>query len=254
MNTGSALQAWHFISSEGMTGKDGIKVEPGQTMRVEGKLDVGQNSLHAARRALDALYIGSGPVVCRVEISGEFLEDRERLCARERKCLWMADATKALFEFACRCAERALAAERNEGRDPDPRVWAVLDARRAWLKSEATEADLAQAVEGARTAFRIARELPRASIQAAIWTASVPNARIAAAMAASTAAKVFAEAAEWKAVMGNKGSESPGFSIDPSLVDYASQEYHAVKRRVLDEENAVLEEMLFGLQPEAISA
>jgi len=53
-----------------------------------------------------------------------------------------------LHEFACRCAERALALIDN----PDPRSVAAIATKRAWLRGEATNAELAAAEAAARAA------------------------------------------------------------------------------------------------------
>ena len=46
-----------------------------------------------------------------------------------------------LHEFACRCAERALAKSAN----PDPRSVAAIEAKRAWLRGEITDDELRDA-------------------------------------------------------------------------------------------------------------
>lgn len=56
---------------------------------------------------------------------------------------------KILHNFACNVAEWALNNERKAGREPDPRSWTVIDAKRKWLKSEITDAELKKAYEAA---------------------------------------------------------------------------------------------------------
>lgn len=46
---------------------------------------------------------------------------------------------------ACLFAETALERERKAGREPDPRSWAAIDAKRAWLRGEIDAAALAAA-------------------------------------------------------------------------------------------------------------
>ena len=53
-----------------------------------------------------------------------------------------------LHEFACRCAERALAMVDN----PDPRSVTAIEAKRAWLRGEITDNELAAASAAARAA------------------------------------------------------------------------------------------------------
>lgn len=53
-----------------------------------------------------------------------------------------------LHEFACVCAERALRRVEN----PDPRSVAAIEAKRAWMKGEISDAELAAARAAARAA------------------------------------------------------------------------------------------------------
>ena len=50
-----------------------------------------------------------------------------------------------LHEFACRCAERALSRVEN----PDPRSLRAIEIKRAWLRGEATDEELAAAWDAA---------------------------------------------------------------------------------------------------------
>ena len=58
-----------------------------------------------------------------------------------------------LQEFECLCTKRILQKERRAGKEPDPRSWAVIKAKRAWLKGEITDEELAVALEGARNTW-----------------------------------------------------------------------------------------------------
>jgi hypothetical protein len=62
-----------------------------------------------------------------------------------------------MWEWTCRCAERALAREREEGREPDPRSWAAIEARRAWLRGEIDDKALRAARDAAGDAWAPAR-------------------------------------------------------------------------------------------------
>ena len=64
-----------------------------------------------------------------------------------------------LHEFACRCAERALAMVDN----PDPRSVAAIAAKRAWLRGEITDVKLNVASAAARAAARAARDAASAA-------------------------------------------------------------------------------------------
>ena len=77
----------------------------------------------------------------------------------------------ALHELACRFAEAALEAERSAGREPDPRSWAAIAAKRAWLRGEIDDEDLAAAWAAAGDAAWAARDAARDAAWAAAWAA-----------------------------------------------------------------------------------
>jgi hypothetical protein len=97
-----------------------------------------------------------------------------------------------LHEFACRCAERALA----RAGDPDPRSVAAIEAKRRWLRGEAAGEELAAARQGAWAAARAAAE---DAARDAAWDAVWAAARDAAAGAARNAARSAALAKEREA-------------------------------------------------------
>jgi hypothetical protein len=182
--TNNGILAWHFLRDDRrLQFPPCTLVEPGQTLRVEPPLRMCRHGLHASARAIDALRYAPGDMVCRVRLSGEILTDEDKLCASERTVLWMVDATTTLHEFACWCAEQALEQERAAGREPDPRSWAAIKTKRAWLRGECDDATLA-AAEAAATL---------AAADAAAWAAAW------AADAADAAADAAAWAAAWAA-------------------------------------------------------
>jgi hypothetical protein len=185
------IQVWHFIRADHTTGEGLLKVEVGQTLTVEGPLQLCKHGFHGSRKALDALYYAPGPVTCLDEIWGDIIEDYDKLCGRYRKCLAMIDATYILHEFGCRCPERALTREREMGREPNPRSWAAIEAKRKWLQGEIDDAKLA----AARVA---AEDAARAVAWSTAWEAAWAAAR-AAARAARVAAGAAARAASWAA-------------------------------------------------------
>jgi hypothetical protein len=108
--------------------------------------------------------------------------------------------------FACEVAEKALVTEREAGREPDPRSWAAIEAKRAWVYGKITNGELAAAREAAwaaaRAAWAVAREAAREVARAAAWAAAREAARTAAWAAAREAvreAREAAWAAEWAA-------------------------------------------------------
>ena len=82
-----------------------------------------------------------------------------------------------LHEVACRCAEQALIREREAGREPDPRSWAAIKAKRKWLLGEITDDELDAACAAAWSAAMsvagvAAWSAARATDCAAAWSAA----------------------------------------------------------------------------------
>ncbi len=202
------MEAWHFLRSTRRT-RDWVMVTPGLKLHVDPPLEMCVRGLHASVRALDALGYAPGPIICRVRLAGEIIRDTDKVVATDREVLWMADATKVLHEFALWCAERALTRERDAGRKPDPRSWAALKAKQAWLRGETTDAELAAAQAAATAAWeatwKAAWEPIWDAIKAAAWAAASAAAWDAvetaayAAKAAATAAWATANVAARKA-------------------------------------------------------
>jgi hypothetical protein len=75
-----------------------------------------------------------------------------------------------MHELACRFAEDALKRERKAGREPDPRSWAAIDAKRKWLRKAITDNDLAAARAAAcAAAWDVARAAAMAAAMAAAY-------------------------------------------------------------------------------------
>ena len=179
------MLAWHFLSEDKRLGYgDGRLVEVGQTLECKGKPAPCKNGMHGSVRLIDALRYASGPIVCRVDIEGDVIEEEDKLCGRRRTVLWMLDATQLLHEFACRCAEDALALVAQ----PDARSVEAIAAKRKWLKGEITDEELDAASAAAWDASDVALA---AAAGAAAWDA--------ASAAASAAARDAARAASWAA-------------------------------------------------------
>ena len=70
-----------------------------------------------------------------------------------------------LHEFACRCAERALTNAKVE----DKRSWDAIAAKRAWLRGEMTDEQLAKA---SATAWDAAWDAARDAARDAAWDAA----------------------------------------------------------------------------------
>jgi hypothetical protein len=209
------ILAWHFLPDDRkLRFAPYTPVEPGQVLRVEGPLELCRRGLHASIRPLDALQYAPGSIVCRVEMGGDILHGDDKLCASERKTLWVADATNALHEFACLCAERELLRRRRAGCEPDKRCWAAIEAKRAWLRGEIDDKALAAAADAAWAAARdaAARAAAWDAADAAAWAAAdaawdAADAAWAAADAADAAARAAARAAAWAAARAEQNAE-----------------------------------------------
>ena len=186
------VEAWHFIKPNKK-----LRFEPfsdvvvGETLRChETSLDLCAYGLHASIRPIDALSFVSwnDAIICRVELSGKIVTGDDKLCASERKVLWMAPADKTLHEFACRCAEDVLHLfEYKYPNDKRPRL--AIEAKRKWIKGEISNEELAAARAAARAAAGAAAgDAARAVAGAVAGDAARAAARAAAGDAAGAAA------------------------------------------------------------------
>jgi hypothetical protein len=147
------MEAWHWVSADKMTRyAPRVPVIVGETLRVDPPVVLCERGLHASVRALDALQYALGPIICRVQLGGEIKHGDDKLVSTERTVLWMYDATNVLHEFACRSAETALLIAQVE----DARCWGAIEVKRAWLRGEASDSDLAAARDAAWDAARSA--------------------------------------------------------------------------------------------------
>jgi hypothetical protein len=90
--------AWHFVSDKLRDGRsipaDGIK------LKHDGKVVMCKSGLHASRVLLDALNYAPGYTVCRVKVSGDVIEDDDKLVASERTIVWRLEVKQLLLAFA----------------------------------------------------------------------------------------------------------------------------------------------------------
>jgi hypothetical protein len=244
----SNWEGWHFLPEDRrLAHGDGREVKVGETLVVEGPPILCERGLHASKRALDALENAPGPIVCRVRLGGEIVEDKTKACATERTVLWMADATRALHEFALWCAEGALRA-RNV---TDERSWNALAVKRRWLDGEVAEGGLA-AVSAAAwdVAKNVARDAAGTAARAAAWAAAWAAARDTAWYAAWAAARDTAKAAAWAAARdttwdNNTSCDDPRHAARAVAMDAA---WAAAWAAALDCQNTELERRLWALR------
>jgi len=185
------IKAWHFMRADRKLGYGDERVAvKGRTLRVDGKPVMCSHGLHGSRRIVDALSYACGPVVCRVEIGGDIIEQDDKLVGNIRKTLWWIDGTILLREFACRVAEDALRVADVK----DERCWNAIRVARQWMKGETTDEELAVAKDAAWDA---AADAAGVVARAAAWDAARVAARDAA--AARVVAWAVARAAAWDA-------------------------------------------------------
>ena len=249
---------WHFLSADrrlrwGSRSRE--VVEAGQTYRAEGPLALCANGMHASTRELDALIYAPGPVVCRVELLGERLDGGDKSCARERRVLWIADATAGLHAFACAVAMDALHLTEARGARVDPRSWVAIETKRRWLRGEATDAELHAAWSAARSAAlsaalsaeSAAQSAAQSAARSAAWSAESAArsaAQSAAWSAAQSAAQSAARSAAWSAALSAaRSAESAAWSAALSAA------WSAAWSAAQSAQNVVLETLLGGLAP-----
>jgi len=191
------MLGWHFIREDRTLGYgDDRLVRVGETLTVDCQPGLCEAGLHASPTVFDALQYAPGPVLCRVELGGVIVRGDDKSAATKRTVLKMADVSAVLHEFACRCAEDALALVTN----PDPHSLAAIETKRRWLKGQASDSELAAAWAAARA---VARVVGRDAAWDAAWVAAGAVARAAARAvaraAARAAARVAARVAAWDA-------------------------------------------------------
>lgn len=156
-------EAWHFLPADGMTRYEPrVRVVIGETLRVDPPLIICSHGLHGSIRAIDALQYAPGPIVCRTRHTGEIAHGDDKIVSSERTVLWMYDATTVMHEFACCVAEAALLLAEVG----DARCWQAIEAKRAWLRGEIDDMQLAAAWSAAWSAAWAAA---RATARAAAW-------------------------------------------------------------------------------------
>ena len=94
------LIGWHFASADLRLGHgDEREIRVGETLTVEPPIELCERGLHASVRPLDALNYASGPIACRVRLSGQVIAGEDKVCATERTVLGMVDATRVFSAF-----------------------------------------------------------------------------------------------------------------------------------------------------------
>ena len=160
MNT---VTGWYFSEkSRLLRYGDARPIALGVTHEVDAPIELCERGLHASVRAIDALRFAPGPIVWRVELSGEIKSGDDKCVATHRKYIGGGvDASSVMRAFARRCA---------------------LDVAHLW--------DMPPLV-------RSYLETGDESIRDSAWDAAWAAARAAARAAASDAARAAASDAAW---------------------------------------------------------
>ena len=128
MSKSTPVYAWHFLPEDRrLSNGDNRLVVPGKRLSVRGDIVLCEHGLHASERPIDALKYAPSAMIQRVKMHGTVIHGDDKLVASSRTCMWIADATMVLHEFACLCAEDALALIPN----PDPRSVNAIAVKRA---------------------------------------------------------------------------------------------------------------------------
>ena len=190
------LLVWHFLRQNWETNSGSIKTKVGDTYHVEPPIKICSHGMHGSRKVLDALGHLAGPILTLCEVWGEFAEQSDKIVAEYRRPLWGKDISTELNEWACCNAEVALLVAEIE----DSRCWEAIEAKRAWLRGEISDKELAAARDAARAAARdAARDAAWDSARDAAWDSALDSARDSAWAAALAAARDAARAAAWDA-------------------------------------------------------
>jgi len=180
------MKAWHFLRADKKLGYgDNRKVVVGETYEAEFPCNgydcptLGNAGMHGSIKIMDALSNAPGPIICRVDITGDVVEGWDKIVGRNREVLAMIDGTEILRKFARLCA---------------------LDVARLWEAPEVVIKYLQTGEEAYRTAAwgDAAAWAARAAARDATWGDAAWAAR-----AAARTAVWAARAAAWDAAWGD---------------------------------------------------
>jgi CBS domain-containing protein len=126
-------QGWAFLPGSGLvTGAPHLAAATGLVVHVDPERTPFGQAPAAYADITAALREAEGLLACRIRLSGERVERRGRAAATTWQCLWTADASGTVVDWAAEAVERALLREEELGRRVDPRAWeAIRSVRRA---------------------------------------------------------------------------------------------------------------------------
>ena len=173
------MKAWYFSSGDRrLRHGDGREIRIGETHAVRGDIELCSHGLHASKKAIDALTYAPGPIVYRVELSGNIEEGYDKIVAQKRTYLSGGiDVSETLRKFARMCA---------------------LDVIDMW---EAPDIVIRYLTTGDKSTRASAFDAAWAVASDAAWDAEWAAAKAAAHSAGRNAACYAARAAAWDSAM-----------------------------------------------------
>src|SRR5579862_8080313 len=113
--TEKTIEAWHScdMNENGQPilayDLEGTVVEVGKVYELPDGIvpELCERGFHGSVRALDMLRYYSGPIICRVKLSGRMDVGDDKIAAQRREVLWFADMADALKAFAFDAADLA---------------------------------------------------------------------------------------------------------------------------------------------------
>ncbi len=248
----NGILCWHYLASSGMTANgENLLVVAGQTLKVKPPVELCEHGYHASISALDALQYAPGMILQRCVLWGDVEHGQDKLVASNRTCLWVVDATNAILEFACWCAEQAFDEIRKIGLEPDQRSVHAVNVVRLWIEHKATKEELNAADAAAYAAARAARAAADAATAAA---ADAADAAAYAAAYAARAARAAARAARAAADAADAATYAARAAADAAARAARAAADAAAAAEIKVKQNAKLEELLLALEPIKIVA
>ena len=161
------ILAWRFLTNDRRLRygpeDERLLVEPGYIYSDPGPTVMCEHGMHASIRAYDALSYAPGPVICRVRLWGDVKRASDKLVARHREVLWMADASSDLRLWGCWCVRQVWHLLTDE------RSRRAIEIAERFARGEASPEELDAASAAARAAASAAAS---AAARAAAWAAA----------------------------------------------------------------------------------
>jgi hypothetical protein len=133
----SNIKGWHFLPKNGkLRYSDNRKVAKGKWLKYKKRRDhdrirMCRVGMHASKDLFDAMNFGQcfGGILCRVDLRGDRIYARNKVCAEERKIVWMINIDPLFFNIASLLCPRRWVKIRDKNhklrkrRDPEKTDW-----------------------------------------------------------------------------------------------------------------------------------